>query len=138
MIAGLEWDYKWSDEAIEKFIECWQNGMDDKEIARKLRRRFPEVVILRMDLEEQKRLPKRNGFQMLKTQRKPYGKAKDINLNRLRLLYLNPALTLSEIADVMGCHSRTISKLIRREHLKNPELWPRRINQQQSTESEVI
>lgn len=139
MIAGLEWDYKWSEKAVEKFIECWKSGMDDREIARYLRRRYAEVVVLRLDLDEQKRLPKQGSDDDIFPQpRKRNVSTKGIDLEFLRNLYLDSSITIAEIARIVGCHKRSISLVVQRERVKNPELWPQRIKFQQSRKREVI
>lgn len=137
MIAGMEWEYAWSNEEVDDFINCWNAGMDDFEIARILGRRHPEVVILRMDLAEKKLLPERKDSQhevVVKIRKKRSVRASNINVKVLMQLYKDPSMTIQDIAHSMGYHPRTISGVIKREFEKNPALWPRRTKKVQEAE----
>lgn len=52
-ISGEQFDYKWTEEQLNEFIQLWESGTRrTPKLAKHFRRNYVEVAILVMDLAE--------------------------------------------------------------------------------------
>lgn len=118
--ACLDLDFEWTAPQLKEFLRLWGLGFKLADIAKELNRDPDEVALLIIDLGRKGKL---GHYPRHRKRPKPY---KKIDVQKLHQLYMNPGLSMTQIAKYFGAGRRRCYQIITRERLKEPEKWPAR------------
>ena len=128
-VACQELNFIWDLVDVIRFDQMWKDGLSIIEIAEKFDRDPDEIVILIIDRAQQFKIKSRENSvtqKKKKSENKRKMMVKKINVPKLRELYMKPELTIYDIADHFKAGISRCFQIIRRERIKNPDLWPQR------------
>lgn len=130
MIAGIDWDFYWSQAQLRRFAMLWSLGYDMPSIADKMSRKQEEVAILVMDLANRNLLPKfgadetEEAIEAYAEQEAVVGLPSRVSRPELYTLYYTDKLSILELAKQFNVSKNRIRQILQREHEKDPVRWP--------------